>query len=65
MSGTTLFSDNIGQELHFSLGTAQSTDTTLDEFTCTLVLMSVKGIDGQLSALNHLYAQEKTKDWIS
>ena len=42
MSGTTLFGNDVGQELHLSLSTAQSTDTALDEFTCTFVLMNVE-----------------------
>ena len=38
VTSTSLFSNDVGKALHLVLGTTEGTDTTLDEFTGTLVL---------------------------
>ena len=38
MTGTTLFSNHVGQALHLVLGATQRSDTTLDKLAGTLVL---------------------------
>lgn len=39
VTGSSLLSNDVGERLHLVLGTSESSDSSLDELSCTLVLL--------------------------